>query len=206
MSNKQNQHTPFLVVLSSPSGAGKTTICHQVVRRDRNVGYSISATTRPKRPGEVHGHDYFFYNPKDFERRKARGEFFETARVYDNLYGTPVSEIKRILGKSKDAIMDLDIQGMKSIKRLFPDSVSIFITPSKLTELQKRLTGRNEKKTEISKRANYLKAELSAIPKFDYLVYNDDLKTAVSNVLAVIKAERLKPQRLDKINYQPRRN
>lgn len=199
MSNKPNQHQPFLIVLSSPSGAGKTTICHQVVRHDRNVGYSISATTRPKRPDEVHGRDYFFYSRTNFEKSKARGEFIETAQVYHNFYGTPVGEIKRILGKGKDAIMDLDIQGMKSIKRLFPNSISIFITPSNLTELKKRLIGREEKTPEILKRANYLKTELNAKPKFDYWVHNDDLKTAVANVLAIIKAERLKTKRINNL-------
>jgi guanylate kinase len=197
MSNKPNRHHPFLIVLSSPSGAGKTTICHQVVRHDRNVGYSISATTRPKRPDEVHGRDYFFYSRTNFEKRKTRGEFIETAQVYNNFYGTPVSEIKRILGKGKDAIMDLDIQGMKSIKRLFPNSISIFITPSNLTELKKRLIGREEKTPEILKRSNYLKVELAAIPKFDYWVQNNDLKIAVANVLAIIKAERLKTKRIN---------
>jgi len=197
MSNKPNRHTPFLIVLSSPSGAGKTSICHQVVKNDRNVGYSISATTRPKRPDEVHGRDYFFYSRINFEKKKARGEFVETAQVYNNFYGTPVNEIKRILGRCKDAIMDLDIQGMKSIKQLFPDSISIFITPSNLAELKKRLIGREEKTTEIFKRSNYLKTELAAKPKFDYWVHNDDLKTAVANVLAIIKAERLKTKRIN---------
>jgi guanylate kinase len=104
--------------------------------------------------------------------------------------------------------MDLDIKGMKSVKRFFRASVSIFITTSNLAELQKRLNKRNEKKTEISKRSNYLKAELSAVPKFDYLVRNDDLKKAVADVLAIIQAERLKIRRLNKndSNIKPRRN
>ena len=206
MSSKKNQHTPFLIVLSSPSGAGKTTICRKVVKRDRNIGYSVSATTRPKRPEEVHGRDYFFYNPAEFKQKRAQGKFVETAKVYEHFYGTPVSEVKKIFNKGKDVIMDVDIQGMKAIKRHFPNSVSIFITPSNLTELQKRLTKRNEPKTEISKRVNYLRAELSAMPKFDYLVHNDNLKTAVSDVSAIIKAERLKTQRINKNNYKPRRN
>ena len=198
MSNKSNQHRPFLIVLSSPSGAGKTTICHKLVQRDKNIGYSISATTRSKRPGEINGRDYFFYSSNEFIRRKHSGEFVETAKVYDSFYGTPVSQVKKIMGKGKDVIMDLDIQGMKSIKQRFPDSVSIFITPSNLTELRRRLIGREEKTPEILKRNNCLKTELAAIPKFDYLVYNDNLKTAVADVLTIIRAERLKTQRINK--------
>ena len=209
MSNRQkNKHTPFLIVLSSPSGAGKTTICHEVAQKDRNIGYSISATTRPKRPDEINGRDYFFFNRKEFERKRKQGEFVETAKVYGYYYGTPVKEIKRILGKGKDVIMDLDTHGMKSIKRLFPNSVAIFITTSNLTELQNRLSRRAEEKTEISRRANYLKAELAAMPKFDYLVRNDDLKVAVDNVLAIIQAERLNTKRLTKfsLKFKSRRN
>lgn len=205
MSNKPNRHKPFLIILSSPSGAGKTTICKKLIRHDKSIGYSISATTRPKRAEEKQGQDYFFYSPKLFASKKARGEFLETAKVYEHLYGTPISQVKKILGRAKDVIMDVDIQGMKSIKRLFPDSVAIFITPSNLVELQKRLTKRNEPKTEIAKRANYLRAELSAIPRFDYIVHNDNLMTAVSNVLAIIKAERLKTHRIYK-NNKPRRS
>ncbi|MDH5683479.1 MAG: guanylate kinase [candidate division WOR-3 bacterium] len=209
MSNRQkNKHTPFLIVLSSPSGAGKTTICHEVAQKDRNIGYSISATTRPKRPDEINGRDYFFFNRKEFERKRNQGEFVETAKVYGYYYGTPVKEIKRILGKGKDVIMDLDTHGMKSIKRLLPNSVAIFITTSNLTELQNRLSRRAEEKTEISRRANYLKAELAAMPKFDYLVRNDDLKVAVDNVLAIIQAERLNTKRLTKfsLKFKSRRN
>lgn len=209
MSNRQkNKHTPFLIVLSSPSGAGKTTICHEVAQKDRNIGYSISATTRPKRPDEINGRDYFFFNRKEFAQKRNQGEFVETAKVYGYYYGTPVKEIKRILGKGKDVIMDLDTHGMKSIKRLFPNSVAIFITTSNLTELQNRLSRRAEEKTEISRRANYLKAELAAMPKFDYLVRNDDLKVAVDNVLAIIQAERLNTKRLTKfsLKFKSRRN
>uniref|UniRef100_A0A7C6A9L8 Guanylate kinase n=1 Tax=candidate division WOR-3 bacterium TaxID=2052148 RepID=A0A7C6A9L8_UNCW3 len=189
------RHSPFLIVLSSPSGAGKTTICREVVKRDKNVGYSVSATTRPKRLGEVDGRDYFFYTLSEFNKKKNKGEFIETAKVYGNFYGTPKSEVRRILGEGKDVIMDLDIQGMKSIKRIFPDSVSIFITPSNRRELKTRLAMRNEAKTEILRRTNYQKKELAAMPKFDYFVANDDLKTAVSDILTIIRAERLKTHR-----------
>ncbi len=203
MSNKVKAitHRPFLVVLSSPSGAGKTTICRTVLRRDPNLGYSVSATTRPKRPGEVSGKDYFFYCPEEFAKRKNRGEFIETAFVYGNYYGTPKREVKRILRQGKDVLLDLDIQGMRSIKRLFPDAVTIFITPTNLIELKKRLTHRKESKSEIKKRTGYLKAELAAIPEFDYLVPNDDLKTAVARVLAIIQAERQKTSRLRQISH-----
>lgn len=192
------KHRPFLIVLSSPSGAGKTTICRKVVKSDANIGYSVSATTRPKRNGEINGRDYFFYSTKEFLRKKASGAFIETAKVYGYYYGTPLSEIKRITRQGKDVILDLDIQGMKSIKRLFRDSVSIFILPPNLTELQNRLITRNEEKTEILRRKRYLKSELAAIPKFDYLVTNDELKTAVADVLAIIRAERLRTHRLAK--------
>lgn len=204
MSNKSNRHQPFLIVLSSPSGAGKTTICHQVVRRDKNIGYSISATTRPKRPGEINGRDYFFFQPEEFARKRNSGEFIETAKVYGFFYGTPVSQVKRIMSKGKDVIMDLDIQGMKLIKHCFSNSVAIFIIPSDPTDLLNRLAKRKEPKTEISKRSYYLNTELSAVPKFDYLVYNDDLKTAVADVLTIIRAERLKTQRIN--NPKTRRN
>jgi guanylate kinase len=187
------------VVLSSPSGAGKTSICREVVRRDRRVAYSVSATTRPRRKGETHGRSYFFYSEKQFKARLARDGMLEHARVYDHWYGTPKSTVLARFRSGRDVIADLDIQGMRSVKKALPGAVAIFITTPNHRELVRRLRGRGTDSARvIARRQAEMKKELAAIPEFDYLVVNDRLDSAVQQVLGIIRAERLSTARMKK--------
>lgn len=200
MSNKPH-HNPFMVILSSPSGGGKTSICREVVRRDRNISYSVSATTRPRRRGERHGTSYLFYTENGFCRLIDQDALLEYALVYGHYYGTPKKPIEKAFRLGRDVIADLDIQGMQSCKKALGDrAVGIFILPPSPQELFNRLQKRGtEDKAELARRRAALKEELRSIPGFDYLVINDKLEEAVGDVLAIIRAERLRTSRRRKL-------
>jgi guanylate kinase len=192
-----SSHSPFLVVFSSPSGAGKTSICREVVRRDRNVAYSVSATTRPRRKGETHGRSYWFHTEKRFKDLVRRNGLLEHAVVYDHYYGTPRARVMEQFRQGRDVIADLDIQGMRLCKQTLPGTVAIFINAPSRTTLARRLRRRGTDSDKvIARREAELKAELAAIPEFDYLVVNDRLESAVERVHAIIRAERLRTHRL----------
>lgn len=197
MSNsRQLRHQPFLIVLSAPSGAGKTSICRAVLRRDRNVAYSVSVTTRTPRGGERNGRSYHFVSPAEFHRLRERGELLEHARVYDTWYGTPWKPLLRHFRQGKDVIADLDVQGMRSCRRALPGTVGIFVMAPSKAELQRRLRSRgSEDPAAMLRRQAELERELTAIPEFDYLVVNKRFVDAVEDVLAIIRAERLKTSR-----------
>ncbi len=200
-----NKHKPFLVVVSSPSGAGKTSICREVVRRDRNLAYSVSATTRPRRKGETDGRHYLFLTEKQFRTRLARKGFLEHARVYGHYYGTPRSPVLRRLKTGRDVIADLDIQGMRSCRKALRNTVSIFVTAPNRRELARRLKSRGtDSAGVVARRQAAMKAELDAMPEFDYLVVNDRLTEAVNSVLAIIRTERLRTDRLPPAGKKPK--
>jgi guanylate kinase len=191
------RHRPFLIVLSSPSGAGKTTICRRVVDLDRGVAYSVSATTRPRRPGETHGRSYFFYDEPGFADLLARDGLLEHARVYGYRYGTPKAAVLGHFGRGREVIADLDIRGMRSCKRALPGTVGIFVTTPSRAELARRLRGRGtDSPAVIARREAELDAELAAMPDFDYCVVNDRLENAVRDVMAIVRAERLRTSRM----------
>lgn len=192
-----NRHRPFLVVVSSPSGAGKTSVCRAVVRQDKNIHYSVSATTRPPRPGEKNGKSYFFLSKAQFQKMLRSGALLESALVYGNYYGTPKKPLLAAWQKGKDVIADLDIQGMRSCRRLLPDrTVSVFLLPPSIEELTQRLKKRHTEGTrELLRRQGALTTELRALPEFDYVVINDKLEQAVRDLLAIIRAERLRTGR-----------
>jgi guanylate kinase len=201
MSNRR-RHSPFLVVLSSPSGAGKTTICRAVAQRDANIAYSVSATTRPKRKGEVDGRSYYFYSEKQFDQLAAKGGLLESAVVYDHRYGTPKAPVLSHFRSGRDVIADTDVQGMRSCRRALPDSISVFITAPNLGELGRRLHGRGtDSAEEVRRREADRERELAAIPEFDYLVVNDRLQQAVDDVMAIVRAERLRTSRMGPTAY-----
>jgi guanylate kinase len=188
---------PFLVVLSSPSGAGKTSICHGVTRLDPAVAYSVSATTRPRRKGEAHGRSYSFYSEPQFRRMVKAGQLLEHAGVYSHQYGTPREPVMDDLRRGRDVIADLDIQGMRSCKKALPGTVGVFITAPDRSELARRLRGRGTDSPEaVARREADRERELAAIPEFDYLVVNDRLEQAVADVMAIIRAERLRVSRM----------
>ena len=186
----------FPIVLSSPSGAGKTSIARGVVRSDRNVVYSVSATTRPIRPGERNHYAYHFFTEAEFRRRQQAGYFVETARVYDHYYGTPKPFIARALRGGRDVILDLDIQGARAMRRLFPGTVTVFITVPDYAELQRRLKGRRTDAPDvIRRRLACAAAEWRAAREFDYVVVNRDLRQAIRDVSMIIRSERLRTGR-----------
>ncbi len=191
---------PLLIVVSAPSGAGKTTLCHMLLRRRTNLRYSVSCTTRAPREGEVDGVSYNFMHEPEFERRVAVGEFIEHARVHGSLYGTLRATVEDILGAGEDVIMDIDVQGAaqirSSIEALPCDSplarafVDIFIAPPSIEELRNRLEGRAKDSTEtIERRMMQAEKEMAQAGKYMYNVINDDLERAESVLNAILTAE-----------------
>ncbi len=194
---------PFAIVLSAPSGTGKTTICREVVKRDKDVVYSVSVTTRPRRAGEVDGVDYFFIEEEEFLEKVKRKEFIEYAEVFGYYYGTPVSNVREAFDSSKDIIMDLDINGALNIKRLFPeDSVTIFLLPPNLKELERRLISRKrDPQRDMENRLERALKEVEFYKYYDYLIINDELEKAVSQVISIIDVERLKISRIKEVKW-----
>jgi guanylate kinase len=190
------------VVISSPSGTGKTTICHRLIKDYDDYQFSVSATTRMPRGREKNGVDYYFMAEDNFLKAKADGKFIETARYLDHWYGTPLEPLKRAMDKGKIILLDIDIQGGKSIKRAIPGAVTIFLVPPGLTVLKKRLKGRKtEDLLSIKKRLTMSIKEICVWPKYDYLVVNDNLEQAVTDVNRIVCAERLKTSRLADRKY-----
>jgi guanylate kinase len=182
--------TPFLLVLSAPSGGGKTTIAKKLLQGRDDLGYSVSATTRPMRKGERDGEDYHFLTRAEFERRQRKGDFIESATYAGELYGTLKSEIGRIFGEGRHAVLDVEIEGARQIRRTMPNALLVFVLPPSAHELMKRLTGRNTEDPAVIKRRVLRAAEeLAAVAEYDYVVVNEDLVAAVSQVAAILEAE-----------------
>jgi guanylate kinase len=182
--------TPFLLVLSAPSGGGKTTIAKKLLQARDDLGYSVSATTRPQRPDERDGVDYHFLTRPEFERRQQGGEFIESATYAGELYGTLKSEIDRIFAQGRNAVLDVEIEGARQIRRNFPNSLLLFVLPPSADVLLQRLTGRNTEDPAILKQRVVRAAEeLSVVSEYDYAIVNEDLFAAVSQVAAILDAE-----------------
>ncbi|HMI47747.1 MAG TPA: guanylate kinase [Gemmatimonadaceae bacterium] len=187
---------PFPIILSSPSGGGKTTIAHMLLAMRPDVGYSVSCTTRPARPGEVDGKDYHFISLAKFKRDKAARKFAESAEVHGHLYGTLRAEVKRVLSSGRHVIMDIDVQGSKQFARAFPDSVLIFIVPPSAEVLVERLKARGtEDRKSLIRRFKSAKDELKAIDLYQYVIVNDEIDSAVAAVSSIIDAEGFKRSR-----------
>ena len=181
---------PFPVIMSSPSGVGKTTIARMLLERRTDVGYSVSCTTRQPRPGEVDGRDYFFWTPEQFVAGRARGEFAESADVHGRMYGTLRREVDRVLSQGKYVIMDIDVQGAAQFVKVFPESVLIFLLPPSAEVLVERLEGRgSETRGALAVRLRNAIDELREADQYDYLIVNDDLERAIRYVSSVIDAE-----------------
>jgi guanylate kinase len=188
---------PFPVILSAPSGGGKTTIAHRLLERRNDVGYSISCTTRAPRGKEVNSVDYYFLTRDEFAARRDAGDFAESAEVHGNLYGTLKSEIARVLGSAKHVIMDIDVQGARQMKRAFPSAVTVFVLPPSgevlLDRLRKRKT---ESPQQLANRLHSALQELRAVDEYEYVVVNDDLDQAVQRVGSIVDAEVVSRERV----------
>ena len=186
------------LVLSSPSGAGKTTLARKLLSRTDRLLMSVSATTRPPRPGEIDGRDYVFLSEEEFSARVEAGRFLEHARVFGNRYGTPRAPVETALAKGDDVLFDVDWQGTQQLRKSDgQDLVTVFILPPTHAELERRLTQRAQDPVEVV-RARMAKAagEISHWAEYDYIVVNTDVEIALSKIEAILAAERLRRHRL----------
>ncbi|MEP1930911.1 MAG: guanylate kinase [Roseibium sp.] len=191
----------LMLVLSSPSGAGKSTIARLLLEKEDNLELSISMTTRPKRSSEVDGVHYIFRDPKRFEQMRDHDEFLEWAEVHGNYYATPRGPVENAIENGRDILFDIDIQGTFQLyEKMRDDVVSVFILPPSIAEMKSRLHRRAEDAEDvIAKRLKTAVGEMRHWSEYDYVVVNDDLERAYENVRAILKAERLKQARSPKI-------
>ncbi len=183
----------LLLVISGPSGVGKGTIDAALRRENKNMDYSVSATTRPPRPGEVDGVDYFFLTKKEFLDHLSAGEFLEWADVFGNYYGTLKNRVEEKLSSGIDVVLEIDTQGARQVLEKVSDAVSVFIMPPSKEALEKRLRGRaTDAPDVIVRRLSCAEQEMEQAPMYDYVVVNDDIKRAVAAIQEIILSEKAK--------------
>ncbi len=185
-------HEPLLIVISGPSGVGKDTVIQRMIERNLPFHFVVTATTRPPRPNEVHGRDYFFYSRAEFAEMIEKGELLEHAVVYNDYKGIPKAQVHDALASGKDVIMRLDVQGAETIRRLFADALLIFISPQDETEMVNRLHGRKTESSEdLQLRIATAEQEMSRCNSFDYVVINRELclDETVDTIISIIVAE-----------------
>jgi len=188
----------ILYIVSAPSGAGKTTLCKQIITSVPAMWHSVSFTTRQPRPGEEHGRDYFFVDENVFQAMVARNEFLEYAHVYSHWYGTPRKPLMEKMEAGVDVLLEIDVQGALQIKKSFDDAVCIFILPPSLDILRTRLQNRrSDSHEEIVRRLRKVKEEIWCFREYDYIVRNDDLSRSFPDLQSIVLAERLRTERLD---------
>jgi guanylate kinase len=186
-----------LIVVSAPSGAGKTTLCHEVRQLVPDLFYSVSYTTRAPRPGEVDGKDFHFVTDAEFQTMRDKDEFAEWAEVHGHRYGTPAKALEGALNRGLDVILDIDTHGARQLRQRYPEAVSVFIMAPSMRELEARLRERkSDAAVEIVRRLNRAREEISAWRQYDYLIINRDVKEAVDQLATVIQAERWRTSRL----------
>ncbi|MCZ7448722.1 guanylate kinase [Agrobacterium rhizogenes] len=187
----------LMLVISSPSGAGKSTIARNLLEKDKNISLSVSVTTRPRRQSEIEGIHYHFISKRDFERMRDNDELLEWAEVHGNFYGTPREPVEAAMAAGRDMLFDIDWQGAEQLQdKMKADVVSIFILPPTMTELQSRLHRRAEDSEEVIKtRLLNSRAEIEHWRDYDYVILNDDLQAAFEGIEAIVKAERVRRDR-----------
>ena len=194
------QQSGILFVLSGPSGAGKGTICQELLRQIPNLQYSESATTRKPRLGETNGINYWFKEKDEFEEMIKNDLLLEYAEVYGNYYGTPKEQVLKVLKSGKNVVLEIDPQGAMQVKAKFPEGVFIYILPPSLDELAARITKRGtDSKDSIKKRLAAATEEIQYALKYDYVVVNDKVETAVDSIATIISAEKFNSKRRKKI-------
>lgn len=188
----------MLLVLSSPSGAGKTTLSRALLNRDANIELSVSVTTRPPRPGEADGKDYFFRSPEQFEQMREAGALLEWAPVFDHFYGTPRDAVETLLDQGKDMLFDIDWQGAQQLsEKLAADVVRVFILPPSAQTLAQRLRDRAQDSAEVvARRMRAASDEISHWAEYDYVIINDDVEQSLDGLVSILAAERLKRTRV----------
>ena len=188
----------LMLVLSSPSGAGKTTIAHALMQRDSGITMSVSVTTRPRRPGEVAGRDYHFVDLTRFNLMRDRGELLEYAKVFDHYYASPRAPIEEALSEGRDMLFDIDWQGTQQLaESARADLVSVFILPPSTRELEHRLKTRAQDSDQVvARRMSQAAQEMSHYPEYDYIIVNRDMEACAEGVHAILTAERLRRDRL----------
>jgi guanylate kinase len=192
----ENAERGDIFVVSAPSGSGKTTICRALVERVERLALSVSYTTRGKRPGETEGNDYYFVDDAEFDKMVKSKAFLEYARVYGNWYGTSRATVEAIVSRGVDAVLEIDIQGGRSVKGAAPGAVLVGILPPDRETLRKRLFRRaRDTREEMERRLEAARLEMAELRMYDYLVVNNDLDTAVRQVEWIVRAQRLRRER-----------
>ncbi|MGH7232696.1 MAG: guanylate kinase [Nitrospiraceae bacterium] len=195
---KAGERRGLLFVVSAPSGAGKTTLCKELISMVQGLRHSISYTTRQPRPGELHGREYFFIDEPRFQQMIHQHEFAEWAPVYGHFYGTPRQALTQMLDQGSDVLLEIDVQGGMQIKKKFDDAVYIYIMPPSIDALRTRLLQRaGDAPEEIERRVQKAREELWSYREYYYIVRNDDMKQALKELEAIVLAERIKTKRLD---------
>ncbi|MCW5829106.1 MAG: guanylate kinase [Deltaproteobacteria bacterium] len=196
-SRKAQARRGIVVVVAGPSGSGKSTLVKRLLNEDRRLGWSVSYTTRPRRPGERNGRDYHFVSQAEFQRMIRRGEFLEYAHVFGlNYYGTGKNWIRQQIARGRDILLEVDLEGARSIRRRLPGAILVFIEPPSMAELKRRLRNRKtDTPQQIRKRLRTAEREMRAAREFDYAVRNDEIDRALNGLKYIVGAERLRVQR-----------
>lgn len=195
----------FIVAITAPSGTGKTTVIRKLIERDSRLRYSVSATTRPRREAEVHGSDYFFISEHEFDEKLEKSLFAEWAEVHGYRYGTLKTQIEEILKQGGYVMMDVDVQGARNLREIYPDGIFIYLMPPSMKELKARLSRRGtEDEASFEQRLEDAVAEIKCLKSFDYLVINDELEKTVDEIAWIIRSERLKVERISDLTKKIR--
>lgn len=191
-----------LIILSAPSGGGKSSLATALIEKDDSVAVSVSHTTRQPRPGEENGVHYHFVDVDSFKKMAAADQFLEHAQVFDNFYGTSVQAVESLLAAGKHVLLDIDWQGMRGIKARLPEAISVFILPPSRDELEKRLRSRGQDSEEIiARRMRDAESEMSHFDEFDHVIINDDFEAALADLQSILAGE---PGRLRPLSVNPR--